>query len=104
MRAKLKRPAAALTVALGLAIAAAVPGSANARGAKHAHPVAPPPPPGIGYYGEFPVQLDYAQAQAWSLARPYYTHFLYDYCDYRNCVLRRNSKGEWAPVWYGPVN
>jgi hypothetical protein len=66
--------------------------------------VAPPPPPSIGYFGYFPIELDYAQAQAWSLSRPYYTHFMYNYCDYRNCVLRRNDKGELAPVWFGPVN
>ena len=65
---------------------------------------APPPPPSIGYFGYFPIELDYAQAQAWSLSRPYYTHFMYNYCDYRNCVLRRNDKGELAPVWFGPVN
>ena len=73
-------------------VPAMMPVDANARGAKHFHPVAPPPP-SIGYYGEFPIELDYAQAQAWSLRRPYYTQFMYDYCDYRNCVLRRNSQG-----------
>ena len=81
-----------------------MPADANARSAKHSRPVAPPPPPSIGYYGQFPIELDYAQAQAWSLRRPYYTHFLYDYCDYRNCVLRQNREGAWVPVWYGPVN
>jgi len=85
-------------------VPAMMPVDANARSAKYTHPAAPPPPPSIGYYGEFPVELDYAQAQAWSLARPYYTHFMYDYCDYRNCVLRRDSQGAWVPVWYGPVN
>ena len=79
------------------------PMNANARSAKLSHPAAAPPP-SIGYYGEFPIELDYAQAQAWSLRRPYYTHYMYDYCDYRNCVLRRNSEGAWAPVWFGPVN
>jgi len=103
MRPKMKR-SVAVTMAVGLAIVAAMPGYVNARTVRHAHPVAPPPPPGIGYYGYFPVELDYAQAQAWSLERPYYTHFMYDYCDYRNCVLRRNGEGAWVPVWYGPVN
>jgi mono/diheme cytochrome c family protein len=28
------------------------------------------------------VVLDRAQAQAWSLRRPYYSHFLYNSCDY----------------------
>jgi hypothetical protein len=28
------------------------------------------------------VVLDRAQAQAWSLSRPYYSHFLYSSCDY----------------------
>jgi hypothetical protein len=91
-------------MAFALAIVAAMLGAANARNAKHSHPVAPPPPPSIGYFGYFPIELDYAQAQAWSLSRPYYTHFMYNYCDYRNCVLRRNDKGELAPVWFGPVN
>jgi hypothetical protein len=31
------------------------------------------------------VVLDYAQAQAWSLRGPYYSHFLYNSCDYGNC-------------------
>ena len=100
----MKKAAAIAIAATALAFASTLmPIDANARSAKHFHPVAPPPP-SIGYYGEFPVELDYAQAQAWSLARPYYTHFMYDYCDYRNCVLRRDSQGAWAPVWYGPVN
>lgn len=103
MRSNVKTPAVVAAIAVAFAIVAATPGNANARSAKHFHPVAPPPP-SIGYYGEFPIELDYAQAQAWSLRRPYYTHFMYDYCDYRNCVLRRNSQGAWAPVWYGPVN
>jgi mono/diheme cytochrome c family protein len=28
------------------------------------------------------IVLDRAQAQAWSLRKPYYTHFLYNSCDY----------------------
>lgn len=80
---------------------------ADARNLKHG--VATPPPP-FGYYGRFPLELDSAQAQAVSLEEPYYRRFLYDYCDYRNCELRRteivNPDGsrsfDWAPVWYGP--
>jgi hypothetical protein len=30
------------------------------------------------------IVLDYAQAQAWSLRHPYYSHFLYSPDDYRN--------------------
>ena len=75
-----------------------MPDDANARRVKHAAPAVASPPPSFGYYGSFPVVLDYAQAQAWSLRRPYYTHFLFDYCDYRNCVLN----GQGVPVWYGP--
>jgi hypothetical protein len=96
---------AATMAALALAIAAgsvALPSDALAR--KRAHivqPIAPAPPPSIGYYGEFPRDLDYAQAQAWSLREPYYRHFLYDYCDYRNCKLEWRN-GNWVPVWYGP--
>ena len=33
------------------------------------------------------IELDYAQAQAWSLRRPYYSHFLYNSCDYSNCTV-----------------
>ena len=104
MGSDLKNAAAIAIAATALSFASTMmPVDANARSAKSSH-AAVPPPPSIGYYGEFPVELDYAQAQAWSLARPYYTHFLYDYCDYRNCVLRRNHEGAWVPVWYGPVN
>jgi hypothetical protein len=28
---------------------------------------------------------DYATAHAWSLRAPYYSHFLYDHCDYNDC-------------------
>ena len=99
-----KRTTAIATTVIAFAFASTLmPMQANARSAKHSPPAAPPPP-SIGYYGEFPIELDYAQAQAWSLSRPYYTHFMYNYCDYRNCVLRRNDKGEWAPVWFGPFN
>jgi hypothetical protein len=31
------------------------------------------------------VVLDRAQAQAWSLREPYYSHFLYSPCDYGSC-------------------
>src|ERR1035438_870362 len=47
---------------------------------KHSSTPAAPPPPSWGYLGSPPIVLDYAQAQAWSLARPYYSHFLFDYC------------------------
>lgn len=59
------------------------------------------PPPTFSYYGEFPLELDYGQAQAWSLREPYYRKFLYDFCDYRNCTLQFKG-GNWVPVWYGP--
>ena len=99
-----KKAARIAMTAIAFALASTMmPMETNARSTKHSHPVAPPPP-SIGYYGYFPIELDYAQAQAWSLSRPYYTHFMYNYCDYRNCVLRRNDKGELAPVWFGPVN
>jgi hypothetical protein len=62
------------------------------------------PPPAFGYYlGDYPIALDYAQAQALSLRKPYYRHFLYDYCDYRNCTLRWDGTA-WVPSWYGPIN
>ncbi|HTT49224.1 MAG TPA: hypothetical protein VMG39_14635 [Pseudolabrys sp.] len=94
--------AALATAALAFAITAvAMPNEALARKRTHAARPVASPPPSIGYYGEFPLQLDYAQAQAWSLARPYYTHFMYDYCDYRNCTLQFRG-GAWVPVWYGP--
>jgi mono/diheme cytochrome c family protein len=32
------------------------------------------------------VSEGYARAQAWSLRHPYYSHFLYDSCDYGNCT------------------
>lgn len=94
--------AALAAVALAIAVTAvAMPNEALARKRTHvARPVASPPP-SIGYYGEFPLQLDYAQAQAWSLREPYYRHFLYNYCDYRNCKLEWRA-GAWVPVWYGP--
>ena len=68
------------------------------------------PAPSWGYFGPWPIILDYAQAQALSLRYPYYSHFLYDYCDYRNCRLERKSvvnpdgtrEYRWEPVWYGP--
>ena len=77
----------------------AMPDAAQARRVKHVvRIVAPPPPPETGYYGQFPLQLDYAQAQAWSLEEPYYRRLMYDYCDYRNCVLGPDL----TPRWYGP--
>ena len=88
----------------GLALAVSAIVVPNAAAARHrAHMAAPvaSPPPSIGYYGEFPLVLDEAQAQAWSLREPYYRHFLYDYCDYRNCTLEFRN-GSWVPVWYGP--
>jgi hypothetical protein len=102
MRANLKMLGIGVASVIAFAIGSiGMPNDANA-GSKKAHPVAPPPPFGY-YYGEWPVTLDRAQAQALSLARPYYTHFMYSYCDYRNCELRWNGK-DWAPVWYGPAN
>ena len=92
--------AAVITAAI---ISGAMSDDANARSRKHVDRMVAPPPPSIGYYGSFPVELDYAQAQALSLEHPYYTHFMYDYCDYRNCVLRWNGNS-WVPVWYGPVS
>ncbi len=107
MNANVKKVAIAATTAVVFAvISVAMVGNASADGMKKKalHSAAPPPPP-FGYYsGEWPVVLDFAQAGAWSLAHPYYTRGLYDYCDYRNCTLRRQSDGSWAPVWYGPPN
>lgn len=102
MIAKWKQAALATAAMFAFATASvAMSGEAMARKRVHvARPVAPPPP-SFGYFGEFPVELDYAQAQAWSLRRPYYTHFMYDYCDYHNCRQELRA-GSWAPVWYGP--
>ena len=47
----------AMTVIAFALVPAMMPVAANARSAKYAHPAAPPPPPSIGYYGEFPVEL-----------------------------------------------
>jgi len=96
--------------AAGKPAAAATPGKKSAEGkAVSSAPVASPPP-SFGYFGSWPIILDYAQAQALSLHHPYYSHFLYDYCDYRNCRLERKSvvnpdgsrEYRWEPVWYGP--
>ena len=92
-----------------IAIMAVVTAAGPAQARHLKHEVATPPP-SFGYYGNFPIELDYAQAQAWSLRRPYYTRLLYDYCDYRNCELRRTEivspdgsrLFDWVPVWYGP--
>ena len=100
----MKTAAGIAACALACALTALAPlDGAHAGGARHARAAAPPPP-SIGYFGHFPLDYDSAQAQAWSLEPPYYRRRLYDYCDYRNCVLRLDGKGEWAPVWYGPVN
>jgi hypothetical protein len=101
MNANVKKGAIAATTAIAI-ISVAMLGNASAAGRKHSSPPVAPPPPSWGYWGIPPIDLDYAQAQALSLAHPYYSHFIYDYCDYRNCTLRRNSDGSWAPVWYGP--
>ena len=101
MNFSMKKLAIAATAAIAVAIIAGA-GDASARTKKHIRVVAPPPP-SWGYYASIPVVWDYAQAQALSLERPYYTHFMYDYCDYRNCDLRWRG-GAWVPVWYGPVN
>ena len=102
MSAKWKHAALATAAALAFAVTSvAVPSNAMARSRLHMiRPIAPPPP-SIGYYRQFPLALDYAQAQAWSLREPYYRHFLYNYCDYRNCTLQFRN-GNWVPVWYGP--
>ncbi len=94
--------AVAATIAAAI-VSAAMSDDASARSRKHVVRVVAPPPPSFGYFGSFPVEFDYAQAQATSLRRPYYTHFMYDYCDYRNCVTRWNGNA-WVPVWYGPIN
>lgn len=99
-----KKFACAIAIAVtAVIVSGAMSDNASARSRKHLVRVVAPPPPSFGYFGSFPVELDYAQAQAWSLERPYYTHFMYDYCDYRNCVLRWNGNA-WVPVWYGPIN
>ena len=85
------------TSVLAAALAMTVLGVAIARKLVVQQVASPPPPPSIGYYGQFPIDLDYAQAQAWSLREPYYRHFLYDYCDYRNCRLELRA-GHWVPV------
>jgi hypothetical protein len=102
MTTKWKQTGMATAAALAFVVGSiAIPSAAMARHRAHvARPIASPPP-SFGYFGEFPVELDYAQAQAWSLARPYYTHFMYNYCDYRNCTLEFRH-GSWVPVWYGP--
>jgi len=88
-------------LALSAALAVAAPGVAVAR--RHVVQPVASSPPSFGYYGQFPLALDYAQAQAWSLREPYYQHFPYDYCDYRNCRLELRA-GHWAPVWFAPAN
>jgi hypothetical protein len=111
MNATMKKSAIAATMAIAFAImSVAMPGNASARDGRHSSRPVASPPPSFGYFGSFPIILDYAQAQALSLRRPYYSHFMYDYCDYRNCVLHRrsvvNPDGSrvlrWVPVWYGP--
>lgn len=103
-----KVPSAA--TASGKPSAAPPPGKKSAGGKAPSSGSVASPPPSFGYYGSWPIILDYAQAQAWSLRHPYYSHFLYDYCDYRNCTLQRKSvvnpdgsrEFRWEPVWYGP--
>ncbi len=105
MNANVKKAAIATTTVIAFAIiSVAMSANASAASGKHPSPPVAPPPPSWGYFGSPPIVLDRAQAQALSLAHPYYSHFMYDYCDYRNCTLRRNSDGSWAPVWYGPPN
>ena len=92
--------------ATAIAFAITVPDIASARAAKSkaAAAAAAAPAAAFGYYsGDYPIVLDYAQAQALSLQKPYYRHFLYDYCDYRNCWLRWDGTA-WVPSWYGPIN
>lgn len=114
MNANFKKAIIVAATAIGLAVMA-VPGMASAGGAKALS--APPPPPSWGYYGSPPIVLDYALAlslQTHSIDEypPYYTRYMYNYCDFRNCTLQRNEvvNGDgsrtfsWAPVWYGPFN
>lgn len=103
MKSSMKKSARAATAAIVVAIlAAAMPDDAGAHARKHSRLLAPPPP-SWGYFGSIPVTYDYAQAQATSFHRPYYTHFMSDYCDYRNCVVRWR-RGAWVPFWYGPID
>ena len=53
----------------------AKPGKPSAGGKASSSPIVPTPAPVLVY--------DYAQAGAWSLRHPYYTHFLYSPDDYR---------------------
>ena len=105
MNASVRKASIAATIALAI-VSALSPDIASARAAKSkaAAAAATAPAPAFGYYlGEYPIVLDYAQAQALSLRKPYYHHFLYDYCDYRNCWLRWDGTA-WVPSWYGPIN
>ena len=58
----------------GHKVSGAKPGAG--KGASTAAPAVPAGPPIVVY--------DYAQAGAWSLRHPYYTHFLYSPDDYRH--------------------
>jgi len=93
-----------IALAIGIAAAMAMAMAASPADARHLRHGVATPPPTFGYYGRFPLELDTAQAQAVSLEEPYYRRFLYDYCDYRNCELRRDGSRsfDWVPVWYGP--
>ena len=104
MNANAKKVALAATTAVVFAIiSVAMVGNASAAGAMKSPPLAAPPPPSWGYLGSPPIVMDYALAQSWSLAYPYYTQQIFNYCDYRNCTLERRG-GSWVPVWYGPPN
>ena len=104
MNATVKMSALAAKTAIAIAIiSVALLDNASAAGTKHSSAPAAPPPPSWGYLGSPPIVMDYALAQSWSLAYPYYTQQIFNYCDYRNCTLELRS-GSWVPVWYGPPN
>jgi hypothetical protein len=107
MNANFKKLTIVATTVIIVAIMA-LPSTVNAGGAKSKYLSAPPPPPAWGYYGSPPIVLDYALAlslQTHSIDDypPYYSRFMSNYCDFRNCTLQRKQEG-WVPVWYGPFN
>jgi hypothetical protein len=116
MNANCKKLTIFATTAIIVAIMS-MPSAVSAGSAKPVYLSSPPPPPSWGYYGSPPIVLDYALAlslQTHSIDEypPYYTRFMYNYCDFRNCTLQRkevvNKDGSrtssWVPVWYGPFN
>jgi len=116
MNAHFKMLTRVATTAIIVAIMT-IPSTVHAGGAKPVNLPAPPPPPSWSYYGSPPIVLDYAlalslQTRSIDIYPPYYTRFMYNYCDFRNCTLQRketvNKDGSrtysWVPVWYGPFN